>query len=175
MSLVLSAIRGSSFSKAKKQTAVGGVRKESIWTLRATACWTRPTRPLVAGATAQPSDITDPPCLRDEAMVTLHELLNLGGRGHFMPFLIVRPCCDLFGGATTTEYLWAGGKSGFELGQHRRLRSRNLRTNAEQTAGCGTQDAAAAPSSGSITRFPEEVWNSLIASESRWRYFGSAR
>jgi hypothetical protein len=39
----------------------------------------------------------------------------------------------------------------------------------------GTQDAAAAPSSGSITRWPEEVWNSLIASESRWRYFESAR
>jgi hypothetical protein len=33
MSLVLSAIRGSFFSKAKKQTAVGGVRKESIWKL----------------------------------------------------------------------------------------------------------------------------------------------
>jgi hypothetical protein len=82
-------------------------------------------------------DMSDPPRFRDEAVVTLHEFPNLGVRGHFMPFLIVRPRCDLFGGATTTEYLWAGGKSGLELGQHRRLRSRNLRTNAEQTAGCG--------------------------------------
>jgi hypothetical protein len=30
-------------------------------------------------------DVSDPPRFRDEAVVTLHELLNLGVRGHFMP------------------------------------------------------------------------------------------
>jgi hypothetical protein len=48
-------------------------------------------------------------------------------------------------GWTTTEYLWAGGKSGFELGQQ----------------------AAYA--------FVLGEHYSLIASGSRWRYFGSAR
>src|SRR2546426_7003777 len=37
MSLVLSAIRGSRFSKAKKQNAVGGVTTEPLLTLRATS------------------------------------------------------------------------------------------------------------------------------------------
>src|SRR5438876_4064797 len=34
-------------------------------------------------------DMSDPSRFRDEAVVTLHELLNLGGRGHFMPSTIV--------------------------------------------------------------------------------------
>src|SRR5438046_718649 len=30
-------------------------------------------------------DVSDPSRFRDEAVVTLHERLDLGGRGHFMP------------------------------------------------------------------------------------------
>jgi hypothetical protein len=41
------------------------------------------------------------------------------------------------GSRRASEYLLAGGKSGFELGQHRLLGSRNLRPNTEQTTGRG--------------------------------------
>src|SRR5207245_10903794 len=34
-------------------------------------------------------DMGDPPRFRDEAMMTLHELLNLVVRGHFLPSTIV--------------------------------------------------------------------------------------
>jgi hypothetical protein len=37
-------------------------------------------------------DMSDPPRFRDEAVVMLHELLNLGVRGHFMPSTIVPSC-----------------------------------------------------------------------------------
>src|SRR5437660_11047154 len=37
-------------------------------------------------------DMSDPPRFRDEAVVTLHELLNLGVRGHFMPSRSVPSC-----------------------------------------------------------------------------------
>src|SRR3989441_13276077 len=37
-------------------------------------------------------NVSDPPRFRDEAVVTLHELLNLGVRGHFMPSTIVPSC-----------------------------------------------------------------------------------
>jgi len=46
MSLVLSAIRGSRFSKAKKQNAVGGVTTEPLLALRATSLLDPPHKAL---------------------------------------------------------------------------------------------------------------------------------
>ena len=37
-------------------------------------------------------DVSDPSRFRDEAVVTLHELLNLGRRGYFVPSTIVPTC-----------------------------------------------------------------------------------
>ena len=45
---------------------------------------TRPVRPTQRRYAVDLLDMNDPPRLRDEAVVTLHELLNLGVRGHFL-------------------------------------------------------------------------------------------
>ena len=37
-------------------------------------------------------DMSDPPRFRDEAVVMLHELLNLAVGGHFMPSTIIPSC-----------------------------------------------------------------------------------
>src|SRR5256712_11769971 len=50
---------------------------------------TGPVRPTQRRYAMNLLDMSDPPRFRDEAMVTLHELLNLGVRGHFMPSTIV--------------------------------------------------------------------------------------
>src|SRR5881296_680280 len=45
---------------------------------------TGPVRPTQRRYAVNLLDMSDPPCFRDEAVVALHELLNLGVRGHCM-------------------------------------------------------------------------------------------
>jgi hypothetical protein len=50
---------------------------------------TGPVRPPQRRYAMKLLNMEDPPRLRDEAVVTLHELLNLGVRRHFLPSTIV--------------------------------------------------------------------------------------
>src|SRR3989441_7599400 len=49
-------------------------------------------RPTHGGYAVNLLDVSDPSRFRDEAVVTLHELLNLGGGGHVMSSTIVPSC-----------------------------------------------------------------------------------
>jgi hypothetical protein len=45
---------------------------------------TGPVRPTKRRYTVNLLDVSDPPHFRDEAVLPLYELLNLGARGHFV-------------------------------------------------------------------------------------------
>src|SRR6266849_3256653 len=69
-------------------------------------------------------DMSDPPRCRDEAVVMLHKLLNLGVRGHFMPSTIVPSCMRGTYGAGVTDFVaGVAGPMPSSLRMSRRLTS----------------------------------------------------
>src|SRR2546425_10599854 len=69
---------------------------------------TGPVRPTQGRYAVNLLAMSDPPSFRDEAVVMLHELLNLGVRGHFRPSTIVPACMRMSYVAGGTD-LRAGG------------------------------------------------------------------
>jgi len=66
-------------------TLLGRARLDVTFTMR-------PVRPPQRRYAVSFLDMRDPSRFRDEAVVALHELLNLGVRGHFLPSTIVPSC-----------------------------------------------------------------------------------
>jgi len=62
-------------------------------------------------------DMRDPTCFRNEAVVTLHELLNLGVRGHLMSSTIVSSCMKGQDGFVVT-HVAGEGSARYSAGLH---------------------------------------------------------